>query len=63
MELQNDIKEELIRIIEKASTGAVELTNREMAMLLHWTRHINDKEYAWVPEEYKKDMPQYRGNR
>lgn len=61
MELQEDMKQELIKIIEAASTGNALLTNREAAMLFHWVRHINDEEYAWVPDKYKVDMPNYSG--
>lgn len=62
MEFQDDMKEELIQIIKEASTGHAALTNRQAAMLFHWVRHINDEEYAWVPDEYKVNMPQYRGS-
>ena len=55
-------REELLNIIKKAATGKAILSNREAAILYHWIHHINDIEFAWVPEEYKKDMPQYRGN-
>ena len=62
MEFEDEYKEELINIIKKASTGNAILSNREAAILYNWIHHINDLEFAWVPEEYKKDMPQYRGN-
>jgi hypothetical protein len=56
-----DMKEDLIRIIEAASTGNTDLSNRDAAMLFHWIRHINEPEYAWVPDKYKVNMPQYIG--
>jgi len=61
MELDIDTKEELLKIIDKASTGRVDLSSREAAMLFHWVRHINDEMYAWVPDKYKVIMPQYNG--
>ena len=61
MEFAEDYKEELIKIIKEASTGNADLSNREAAILFHWIRHINDEDYAWVPEELKVNMPQYNG--
>jgi hypothetical protein len=61
MEYTEDYKIELIKIIEAANTGQADLTNREAAMLFHWIRNINEPEYSWVPDKYKKDMPQYKG--
>lgn len=61
MELDLGTKEELIKIIEAAYTGKAELSSREAAMLFHWIRHINDEMYAWVPDKYKINMPQYNG--
>ena len=63
LEFDENFKNELIQIIKEANTGSAALTNRQAAMLFHWIRHINDEDYAWVPEEYKKDMPQYRGDK
>ena len=61
VEFDNNYKEELIKIIEEASTGNADLTHREAAILFHWVGHINDPEYAWVPDKYKINMPQYIG--
>lgn len=61
LEFDNDYKNELIQIIEEASTGSADLTNRQAAILFHWIRHINDEEYAWVPDKYKVEMPNYLG--
>ena len=61
LEFDDDYKNELIHIIEEASTGSADLTNREAAILFHWIRHINDEDYAWVPDKYKVEMPNYLG--
>lgn len=63
MEFSIETKDEILNIIKRASVSSANLTNREIAMLYHWINHINDPEYAWVPEEYKVDMPQYTGGR
>lgn len=56
-----DEQKDLIEIIKKSYSRGHELTNRDVVILYHWINHINDPEFAWVPNEYKKDMPQYRG--
>ncbi len=61
LEFDEDYKTNLIDIIERASTGNANLSNREAAMLFHWVKHINDPEYLWVPDKYKVDMPNYYG--
>jgi len=62
-ELDQEIKEEYLDLIKKCSsaTSGIALSNREMAMLYHWIRHVNDPMYSFVPEEYKKELPNYLG--
>lgn len=61
LEFDEQYKNDLINIIKEANTGNALLSNREAAMLFHWVQHINDPDYAWVPEELKVNMPQYNG--
>lgn len=63
MEYDDYYKKELIDIIELANAHSAALTNVQVAILFHWVRHINDPEYEWVPDKYKVDMPQYRGEK
>lgn len=63
MEYDDYYKKELIDIIELANTHSAALTNVQGDILFHWVRHINDPEYEWVPDKYKVDMPQYRGEK
>ena len=63
MEYDDYYKKELINIIELANTNSAALTNAQVVILFHWVRHINDPEYEWVPDKYKVDMPQYRGEK
>ena len=63
MEYDDYYKKELIDIIELANTHSTALTDIQVAILFHWVRHINDPEYEWVPDKYKVDMPQYRGEK
>lgn len=63
MEYDDYYKKELIDIIELANTHSAALTDGQVAILFHWVRHINDPEYEWVPDKYKVDMPQYRGEK
>ena len=63
MEYDDYYKKELIDVIELANTHSAALTDGQVAILFHWARHINDPEYAWVPDKYKVDMPQYRGEK
>ena len=63
MEYDDYYKKELIDIIELANTNSAALTSAQVVILFHWVRHINDLEYEWVPDKYKVDMPQYRGEK
>ena len=63
MEYDDYYKKELIDIIEVANTHSTALTDGQVAILFHRARHINDPEYEWVPDKYKVDMPQYRGEK
>ena len=63
MEYDDYYKKELIDIIELANTHSAMLTDAQVVILFHWVRHINDPEYEWVPDKYKVDMPQYRGEK
>ena len=63
MEYDDYYKKELIDIIELANTHSAALTGAQVVILFHWVRHINDPEYEWVPDKYKADMPQYRGEK
>jgi hypothetical protein len=61
-EFDEDFKERLIKIIE-ASLNGTSLSTAEAAILFHWVKHINDQVYAWVPDKYKVDMPNYYGEK
>ena len=63
MEYDEYYKKELIDIIELANTNSADLTNAQVSILFHWVRHINDPEYEWVPDKYKINMPQYKGEK
>ena len=63
MEYDDYYRKELIDIIELANTHSAALTDGQVAILFHWARHINDPEYHRVPDKYKVDMPQYRGEK
>ena len=63
MEYDDYYKKELIDIIELANTNSAALSHVQVAILFHWVRHINDPEYEWVPDKYKVDMPQYKGEK
>ena len=63
MEYDDYYKKELIDIIELANTHSTTLTDGQVAILFHWARHINDPKYEWVPDKYKVNMPQYRGDK
>ena len=63
MEYDDYYKKELIDIIELANTNSVDLTNAQVSILFHWVRHINDPEYEWVPDKYKVNIPQYKGEK
>ena len=63
MEYDEYYKKELIDIIELANTNSVDLTNAQVSILFHWVRHINDPEYEWVPDKYKVNIPQYKGEK
>ena len=63
MEYDDYYKKELIDIIELANTHSASRTDGQVAILFHCARHINDPEYEWVPDKYKVDMPQYRGEK
>ena len=63
MEYDDYYKKELIDIIELANTNSAALTDVQAAILFHWVRHINDTEYEWVPDKYKVNIPQYKGEK
>ena len=63
MEYDEYYKKELIDIIELANTNSTDLTNAQVSILFHWVRHINDPEYEWVPDKYKVNIPQYKGEK
>ena len=63
MDYNDYSKKELIDIIELANSPCVALTDAQVAILFHWVRHVNDPEYEWVPDKYKINMPQYRGEK
>ena len=63
MEYDDYYKKELIDIIELANINSAALTDVQVAILFHWVRHINDPEYEWVPDKYKVNMPQYKGEK
>ena len=60
LEFDEEFKERLIEIIEKANVGKIE-NNSDAAILFHWVRHVNDPMYSWVPDKYKKNLPYYTG--
>ncbi len=61
IELDDDFKERLINIIEKASVSKIE-NDSDAAILFHWVRHVNDPMYSWVPDKYKKISYYYTGD-
>ena len=63
MEYDDYYKKELIDIIELANTHSAALTDGQVAILFHWARQINGPGYEWVPDIYKVDMPEYRGEK
>ena len=63
MEYDDYYKKDLIDVLELATTDGAALTDAQVAILFHCVRHINDSEYEWVPDKYKINMPQYRGEK
>lgn len=57
-EFDEDFKARLIGII-KASLSGVRLSDADAIILFHWVRNVNDPAYEWVPDEYKKALPNY----
>ena len=62
-ELDKDLQKEYLELIKKCASASngIELSNREMAMLYHWIRHVNEPMYDFVPEVYRKELPNYLG--
>ena len=61
-EFDDDFKERLIKIIE-ASLNGESLSKADASILFHWVSHINEPAYAWVPDKYKVNMPNYYGGK
>ena len=48
-----EYKSDLIRIIKASLKGEL-LSNREVTILFHWSRNMNDPAYGFVPKKYRK---------
>lgn len=48
-----EYKSDLLRII-KASLKGDSLSDREVTILFHWVRNMNDPAYGFVPKKYRK---------
>ena len=51
--LTEELKQEILKIVKKASGNGTMLTEREVVLLFYWKHHENEPEFAFVPEEYR----------